>query len=35
MVKLGKEKCAYEKLYGKIIDYSKYLNTFVEMGVYK
>ena len=33
MVKPHEEKCAHEKFYGNILDYAKYLSTFVEMGV--
>ena len=32
MVNPNKEKFTYDKLYGKIPDYAKYLKTFVEMG---
>ena len=33
MVKPHKEKCAHEKFYDKIPDYTKHLNTFEEIDV--
>ena len=33
MVNAHEEKCAHEKFYGKITDYTKYSSTLVEMGV--
>ena len=34
MVNPHKEKCAHEKLYGKIIDYGKYLSTWEKWELY-